>query len=104
MHWITRTIVCGFATASISLPLFSVMVGCASNHGIYGGVGTQLAAGKEFQRESGDTIAEIGYRANWLLHKEDRVGAYLDIRHESHPGARDRGEEKAIGGFYIGFP
>ena len=103
MHWITRTIVCGFATASISIPLFSVMVGCASSHGMYGGIGTELAAGEEFERESGDTIAEIGYRAKWLLHERDKVGAYIDARHESHPGARDRGKETVFGGFYLDF-
>jgi hypothetical protein len=103
MHWITRTIVCGFATASISIPLFSVMVGCSADYMIYGGIGEQISAGPVWERENGQTYGKIGARAEKMLHERDQVGFYADIHHKSHPGDRDRGEENLEAGFYKRF-
>lgn len=77
--------------------------GCAANHSIGAGMGSQVSSGDVWVREH-PTYGKVFYRGSFLIHPRDSVHIYWEANHKSHPGRRDRGEENVEAGFEKFFP
>jgi len=89
MNWITRTIVCGFATAGVMF----ILIGCG-NHGgsIYGGFGNAFHHHDswEYGAEGNDHYGIVGIEYETQIHHVQPVYLRGAIEHNSDHKGRDK--------------
>ena len=65
------------------LSLLSHLTGCATDWGIYGGMGKVVGDPNSQWERPSDTYGTFGFDSNWLIHKRDNVYFNFDAYHRS---------------------